>query len=129
MIANKIRPVLVVEDDPDLLEIMEIVLDSESYSVRKAFNGRDALIEARKEMPGLVLLDMQMPVMDGWEFAQRFREEFDSRAPIVVITAATDARWRAEKIGAQGYLAKPFEIDDLISCVFRHYQATQLADS
>ncbi len=115
------KPVLIVEDDPDLLDMMEIVLDSADYSVRKALNGKEALDATRHEMPGLILLDMKMPVMDGWEFAARFRNEFDGAAPIVVVTAAADARMRAEEIGAQGYLAKPFEIDDLIQCVARHY--------
>lgn len=123
--ARKARrnPVLIVEDDPDLLDMMGIVLDSADYPVRKALNGREALESAREQTPGLILLDMKMPVMDGWEFATRFREEFDAVAPIVVVTAAADARMRAEEIGAQSYLAKPFEIDDLIKCVDRYYRA------
>jgi CheY-like chemotaxis protein len=116
------KPVLIVEDDPDLLDMMEIVLGSASYPVQKALNGREALDATRQQMPGLILLDMKMPVMDGWEFAARFQREFDGAAPIVVVTAAADARMRAEEIGAEGYLAKPFEIDDLIQCVGRHYR-------
>lgn len=117
------KPVLIVEDDPDLLDMMEIVLESADYPVRKALNGKEALEATREQMPGLILLDMKMPVMDGWEFAQRFKREFDGAAPIVVVTAAADAKMRAEEIGAQGYLAKPFEIDDLIHCVNKHYRA------
>ena len=118
---NGRKPVLIVEDDPDLLDMMEIVLDSAEFPVRKALNGKEALEATRQQMPGLILLDMKMPVMDGWEFAQRFKQEFDNAAPIVVVTAAADAKIRAEEIGAQGFLAKPFEIDDLIRCVGKHY--------
>ncbi len=118
------RPVLIVEDEPDLLDMMEIVLEIASYPVRRALNGQEALDATRQQMPGLILLDMKMPVMDGWEFAAHFRQEFDGAAPIVVVTAAADARTRAEEIGAQGYLAKPFEIDDLLQSVGRHYQAS-----
>jgi len=120
--TSRHKPVLIVEDDPDLLDMMEIVLDSADYPVRKALNGKEALEATREQMPGLILLDMKMPVMDGWEFAQRFKREFDGAAPIVVVTAAADAKMRAEEIGAQGYLAKPFEIDDLIRCVNKHYR-------
>ncbi len=122
MEASYNKPLLIVEDDPDLLDMMEIVLDSADYPVKKALNGKEALELTRKQMPGLILLDMKMPVMDGWEFAARFRQEFDGGAPIVVVTAAADAKLRAEEIGAQGYLAKPFEIDDLIHCVGKYYK-------
>lgn len=120
MLARK--PVLIVEDDTDLAEMMEIVITSEDFPVRKAFNGQEALEIIRIQMPGLILLDMKMPVMDGWEFAIRFREEFDQSAPIVVVTAAADARSRALEVGTPGFLPKPFEIDDLLSCVQAYYR-------
>ena len=116
------KPVLIVEDDPDLLDMMEVVLDSAGYPVRKALNGKLALDSVAAEMPAIILLDMKMPVMDGWEFAARFREQYGDAAVIVVVTAAADARLRAEEIGASDYLAKPFEIDDLVNCVARHYR-------
>ncbi len=116
------KPVLIVEDDTDLAEMMEIVISSEDYPVEKALNGLEALDIVRRQMPGLILLDMKMPVMDGWEFANRFHEEFDQGAPIVVVTAAADARVRAQEVGTPGFLPKPFEIDDLLSCVQRFYR-------
>ena len=122
MTAAEKKPILIVEDDTDLADMMEIVISSEDYPVRKALNGKEALEIIRSQMPGLILLDMKMPVMDGWEFAHRFREEFNQSAPIVVVTAATDARVRAAEVGTPGFLPKPFEIDDLLSCVERYYQ-------
>jgi CheY-like chemotaxis protein len=115
------KSVLIVEDDPDLLDMMEIVLDSAGYPVRKALNGKEALDAVAAEMPAIILLDMKMPVMDGWEFAARFRERHGAAATIIVVTAAADARLRAEEVGAKDYLAKPFEIDDLLRCVERHF--------
>ncbi|MHB1417896.1 MAG: response regulator, partial [Chloroflexota bacterium] len=58
--------------------------------------------------------------MDGWAFARAFRARYGRLAPIVVLTAAEDARARAEEIGAEGYLGKPFEIEDLVRIVERH---------
>jgi DNA-binding response OmpR family regulator len=103
--------------------MMEVVLDSAGYPVHKALNGKEALDAVAVEMPSIILLDMKMPVMDGWEFAARFREKYGDATTIVVVTAATDARLRAEEIGAKDYLAKPFEIDELLRCVERHLAA------
>jgi DNA-binding response OmpR family regulator len=67
----------------------------------------------------VILLDMKMPVMNGWRFADEFRIRHDHLTPIVVITAAEDARSRAEDIGADGWIGKPFEIEDLLRVVKR----------
>jgi DNA-binding response OmpR family regulator len=112
--------VLVVEDDPDLLSIIEMVLVEEGYRVRTAAEGRAALARIAEEMPALVLLDMRMPGMDGWEFAREFRARHGRAAPIVVVTAAEDARGRAEEIDADGWLAKPFDLDDVLAIAARH---------
>jgi CheY-like chemotaxis protein len=81
-----------------------------------AGNGADALALVNGEE--LILLDMRMPVLDGWAFARRLRAA-GKRSPIVVMTAAENARRWAAEIGAEGYLAKPFEIDTLIDAVER----------
>ncbi len=113
--AKQDRAVLVVEDDADLLGMVQLVLESAGCRVVTAIEGGEALQQVAKEMPGLILLDMKMPGMDGWEFGRQFRGRYDRRAPIVVLTAAEDARKRAEEIGAEGYLGKPFEIDELLA--------------
>jgi two-component system, chemotaxis family, chemotaxis protein CheY len=107
----------VVDDDPSIVAVISDILSAEGHEVVSAENGQDALAKANGE--ALVLLDMRMPVLDGWGFANRFRAA-GKRSPIVVMTAAENAsRWAAE-IGADGYLAKPFEIDALIAAVERH---------
>jgi len=112
--------ILVVEDDPDLLAIVEMILADAGYRVRTARDGRAALERVAEEMPALVLLDMRMPGMNGWEFAREFRARHGRAAPIVVVTAAENARARAEEIGADGWLAKPFELDEVLHAAERH---------
>ena len=111
--------ILVVEDDPDLLALMEMILGGEGYRVRTAREGREALARIGEEMPRLVFLDMRMPGMNGWDFAREFRARHGAACPIVVVTAAEDARRRAEEIAAQGWLAKPFEISDVLAAAAR----------
>ena len=98
-----------------------MVLEEDGYRVRGAKNGSEALDVLQKEgMPHLILLDMRMPVMDGWQFAAEFRARYDHKAPIIVMTAAGDSKQRAEDVQAEGWLGKPFRLDDLSSTVKRH---------
>jgi DNA-binding response OmpR family regulator len=113
------RDVLVVEDDPDLAMLVEMIVADAGYPVRTAADGAAALRRVGERMPGLVLLDMRMPVMNGWEFAREFRARHDHAAPIVVVTAAENARLRAEEIGADGWLEKPFDLSDVLAMIER----------
>ncbi len=111
--------VLVVEDDQDLSALLELVLADAGYAVRVAGDGRAALRCVEEAMPGVILLDMRMPVMNGWEFAREFRARYGRACPVVVVTAAENARLRAEEIGADGWLAKPFDLDAVLDMVER----------
>jgi CheY-like chemotaxis protein len=111
--------VLVVEDDVDLASLLQMIVGEAGYDVRTAPDGAQALERVAERMPALVLLDMRMPVMNGWEFARAFRARYGRAAPVVVVTAAEDARARAEEIEADGWLEKPFEIDDVLHIVER----------
>jgi CheY-like chemotaxis protein len=111
--------VLVVDDDPSIRETLAEILALEGYPVETATNGAEALRLIARRMPGLILLDMRMPVLDGWGFAERFREEHEQGAAILVMTAAIDARRWAEEIGAEGYLAKPFDLMEALEAVGR----------
>ena len=110
--------ILVVDDDPDLREFLRLVLTSMGFEVTSAANGREALDDMDGHDPDLILLDMKMPVMDGWEFC-RALEGRDARPPIVVLTAAPDPAGRAAEVHAEGWLGKPFEIADLEAIVRR----------
>lgn len=115
------RPILVVDDDPEILAMLRDFLESEGLAVRTAANGAEALEALDEVMPALILLDMRMPVLDGWAFAKRFHERALTY-PIVVMTAAESARRWAEEIGATGYIAKPFDVNELLETIERHRQ-------
>ncbi|GMU07824.1 MULTISPECIES: response regulator [Corallococcus] len=110
--------VLVVDDDPDILEALSEILEAEGFEIRRARNGKEALERLEPDPPHLILLDLMMPVMDGWEFAQRMRQKPDFAAiPIIVLSADRNVGSKAKDIGAMGHLAKPFELNDLLSMV------------
>jgi CheY-like chemotaxis protein len=113
-------PILVVDDDQDLLEMVELVLESADYAVVPAMNGAEALERVQDSDPALILLDMKMPVMDGWEFMAQYHRTHDRASPVIVLTAAQDARAWAEQVEADGYLAKPFDIADLLKLVEKY---------
>lgn len=113
--------VLVVDDDASILDTVTSILSSEGFAVVSASGGEQALGLLTSWHPTLVLLDMRMPIMDGWAVARAMRET-GSRVPIVVMTAAESAKKWADEIGAAGHLAKPFLLDDLIECVERYSQ-------
>lgn len=110
--------VLVVDDEPDIRATVSAMLEIEGYRVTEATNGADALAAVQREEPDLILLDMRMPVLDGWGFADELRRR-GIRIPIVVMTAARDASTWAAEIAASDYLAKPFGFDDLIGAIER----------
>jgi CheY-like chemotaxis protein len=111
--------VLVVDDDPDILDAICDILEGEGYRVARARHGLEALARVSEEEPSLILLDLMMPVMDGLTFAQALRQRRLERSiPIVVISADGNPQ-RAAAVGAQGYLAKPFDIDALLSHISR----------
>jgi CheY-like chemotaxis protein len=108
--------ILVVDDDPAILSTVADILEFEGYEVEVAANGAEGLRVLERVQPKLVLLDMRMPVLDGWDFARALRER-GIILPILVMTAAQDARRWAQEIGAAGYVSKPFELIDLLSAV------------
>ena len=113
--------VLVVDDDETIRATVTETLDMEGYPVRAASDGAEALQQVEACLPRVVLLDMRMPVMDGWGFAREIAER-GLYTRIVVRSAAADARHWAREIRASGVLPKPFELDELISLVERQCQ-------
>ncbi len=111
------RPVLVVDDDPFILEFLKAVLEASGYPVMTASDGREALQRLESSRPGLILLDMAMPVLDGVGFLQEMRRIPDWNAPVVVMTAMDDARRLARDLGTEGWLQKPFDLDALLDVV------------
>ena len=112
-------PVLVVDDYAAIRSAVRDVLESAGIAVETATNGADALEKVSRQRPRLVLLDMRMPVLDGWGFASALRER-GLALPVVVMTAAADASRWAEEIGAIGVVAKPFGVAELVNAVRRY---------
>ena len=108
--------VLVVDDEPDIRATVSAMLEIEGYEVIEAANGAEALHEIEDRAPDVILLDMRMPILDGWGFAAELRRR-GHRTPIVVMTAARDAAHWASEIAAAAFVAKPFGFDDLIAAV------------
>lgn len=95
------------------------------YSSRIAENGALALEAVAARPPAVVLLDMLMPVMDGWQCARELRARYGDTIPIIVVTAAEDARGRGAAIGADAVLGKPFELEELLELIKRYSAADE----
>jgi CheY-like chemotaxis protein len=116
--------VLVVDDEPSIRELVADMLAVQGYEVLEASNGEEALALALVWRPDLILLDMRMPVMDGWQFAEQYREQPGRHAPIVVMTAELNVQKCRDEVRAQAYLEKPFRFADLCAVVARHLPAS-----
>ncbi len=114
------RPaILVADDDPHIRRLVAEILHDEGYPVLTAADGQQALVLIRTRAPALVLLDLQMPLLSGWEVLDRLRAE-GIHVPVVFMTAAYRARAEAQRHEADGFLAKPFEVDELLAVVARY---------
>ena len=111
-------PILIVDDDFSVRTTLQEILDLEGYPVETAKDGYEALRLVERTRPSLVGLDMRMAGLDGWSFAAKLRER-GHHLPILVMTADQSARRWAEELGADGYLAKPFDLTDLLEAVER----------
>ncbi len=120
MTSGERLPILLVDDDESILSTVEFLLTDEGYTVIAAANGKEALKHIASQTPSLILLDMKMPIMDGWAFAQAYRESPGPHAPIVVMTAAHDSHKRAAEINADDVIAKPFDVNHLLDLVRKY---------
>ena len=109
-----------MDDDEPIRRFLSLALFDEGYEVVTASNGAIAMERAREHPPDVILLDMNMPILDGWEFSARYRDMGGQHAAIVVMTAAASAQARAEQLGAEDFLGKPFDLTDLFRVVERH---------
>ena len=109
--------ILVVDDDADFREALCEVLGEAGYPVQQAENGEVALSRVGEELPGIVLLDLKMPVLDGWGVMERMRNDAKASAVPILILSAYGFEWEAELLGAQGYIPKSVGMDEILERV------------
>ena len=119
------KAILVADDDPDILSIVSMSLETQGYTVYKAVNGREAVDLAKQHHPDLVLMDMMMPIVSGYEAVIELKADAATRdITIVGLSAkamATDME-RATDVGIDGYITKPFRIAQVLAVVESYLQ-------
>jgi DNA-binding response OmpR family regulator len=112
--------VLVVDDEPQVVWMLKFSLEAEGYQTYSARDGRTALAELRQHHPRLMVLDIMMPLMDGWSVLEELKAiPEDERPRVVVVSARSSLRDRAKaaELGADAFVSKPFNVDDLLEVV------------
>ncbi len=120
--------ILVVDDEPMIVRLMEFILARQGHQMLAAVNGEEALEKIRAHKPDLVLLDIMMPRIDGYEVAQQLRADPETaRLPIIMLSAKAqgeDIR-RGAEVGVDAYVTKPFSPEHLVQVVTEHLQRLQ----
>jgi CheY-like chemotaxis protein len=114
--------VLVADDDPVILRLIQVNLALEGFQVETAARGEDALVKAKEGAPDVILLDVMMPGMTGWEVAQRLKADGDtSHIPLVFLSARTqeEDRRKGQELGVSAYVSKPFDPVELVDTIRR----------
>jgi DNA-binding response OmpR family regulator len=111
------KTILIVDDEERLLRLVQAYLEQEGFRILTAKDGREALTSARAEKPDLIVLDLMMPVMDGFEFLRRYRQE--AQTPVVLLTARVEETDKVVglELGADDYVTKPFSPRELLARV------------
>ncbi|MBU1700497.1 MAG: response regulator [Candidatus Eisenbacteria bacterium] len=122
------KTILVVEDEPALRRFLELLLRKNGYDVAVASDGVEALARADEKKPDLVLLDLMMPKMDGFEVCQRLKSQSTTaKIPVFILTARTtaEARERCSAVGADEFIMKPYNPQDLMDRVEKRLNENQ----
>jgi len=123
IIMNDIQTILIVDDNPENIRVLSGILKEEKYNVRMAINGEQAVKSVNFEKPDLILLDIQMPVMDGYEACRIIKSSEENKSlPIIFISALSDTFDKVEAFNAGGvdYIPKPFHIEEVLARVRTH---------
>lgn len=118
------KKILIVEDDGNIRELLRLYLEREGYEITEAANGEEGVAQWRKVNPDMILLDVMMPVMDGWQVCKIIRAE--SKVPIIILTAKGETfdKVNGLEMGADDYIVKPLEMREVIArvrAVFRRF--------
>ena len=120
---DKLRRILCIEDEPEMIDLIRLILGRKGFEVIGAAGGEDGINKVRQEKPDLVLLDLMMPFVDGWEVYQQMKSDDDTKdIPVIVVTAkaqSIDKVLGLHIAKVDDYIAKPFSPKDLINSVER----------
>lgn len=119
-LATDTKRILIVDDDAGILSMLSLLLKQQGYGVVTAFDGQEALLALEADLPDIILLDLNMPVMDGYQFAREFKASYDETIPIVVVSAVEKGEGGGDEIGAVAWIKKPFDLKALLSVVEEH---------
>jgi two-component system response regulator VicR len=121
MMNAKLKSILCIEDEPEMIDLIRLILGRRGFEVRGANGGVEGLKMIRQEMPDLVLLDLMMPDMDGWEVYQQMKADQHTRGiPVIVVTAkaqSIDKVLGLHIAKVDDYIAKPFSPQELMNSV------------
>ena len=122
------KTVLIVEDEKNIVDILRFNLQREGYQTLEAYDGEDGLNKARSEKPDLILLDVMLPRMNGFEVCRALRQAGDN-VPVIILTAREEETDKVLglEIGADDYITKPFSMRELIARVGANIRRTSMA--
>lgn len=127
------KRVVYIEDDPEMIDLVSMILSRRGFAVKGAHGGRNGLDIVMKDLPDLVLLDLMMPGMDGWEVYQQLKANESTREiPVIIITAKAQAIDRVLGLHiakVDDYIAKPFRPQELIDSIDRVLSGTPSAEA
>jgi CheY-like chemotaxis protein len=117
-VTKNTAPILIIDDDADIRDVMKVILEASGYCVRVAADGFDALEQLQAgTLPAMILLDLMMPRMDGEQFLKQIRESPFANIPVVIMSGHLAGRKNTSQLGAACYLKKPVEFDELLKTV------------
>lgn len=126
------RTILLIDDEPDQIKLLEFNLSAEGYRVLSARDGESGLAQARRNKPDLIILDVMMPGMDGWDVCKHLRQDVEtSSTPILMLTAKAEETDRVLglELGADDYVTKPFSVRELVARVKALFRRTRTSEA
>lgn len=117
------KTILVIDDEKDLVDLLETRLEVSGYSVLTAYTGKEGLEKANETKPNLIVLDVIMPAMDGFETLRMLKASAETHhIPVIMLTSRgeTEALLKADKLGSADYIIKPFEPEELLKMLKRY---------
>jgi DNA-binding response OmpR family regulator len=119
------RKILIVDDEPDVVKFLRLRFEAKNYNVVTAGDGTQALEVAQGEMPDVILLDILMPGIDGFEVCEHLKsQEKTADIPVIMLTCLTDekSKLKGRQVGAQEFISKPFDFDKLEASIAEHFK-------